>query len=232
MRTYGLKEDYYREAADREIRFIRFEPENPPQVESIVENGSEILRITVPDPVLKKMIAIDADYLALAAAVVPSAGTEELAELFRLTLNPDGFFKEAHVKLKPVEFSTDGTYLCGMAQYPKHISETLSQAYGAAGRVLTLLSKDTVTASGSVCEVDESRCIGCGACGSACTYDAIEIRKTKQGLKASVNPVLCKGDGLCNSKCPTGAISLKHYTNEEILSQIDTAFADSMVTLE
>jgi len=232
MRTYGLKEDYYREAADREIRFIRFEPENPPQVESIVENGSEILRITVPDPVLKKMIAIDADYLALAAAVVPSAGTEELAELFRLTLNPDGFFKEAHVKLKPVEFSTDGTYLCGMAQYPKHISETLSQAYGAAGRVLTLLSKDTVTASGSVCEVDESRCIGCGACGSACTYDAIEMRKTKQGLKASVNPVLCKGDGLCNSKCPTGAISLKHYTNEEILSQIDTAFADSMVTLE
>ena len=229
MRTYGLKEDYYREAAEKEIRFIRFEPENPPQVENVIENGNKILRITVLDPVLNKMISIDADFLALAAAVIPSAGTEELAEMFRLTLNPDGFFKEAHVKLKPVEFSTDGIYLCGMAQYPKHITETLSQAYGAAGRVLTLLSKETVTASGSVCEVDESRCIGCGACGSACTYDAIEIRETKQGLKALVNPVLCKGDGLCNAKCPTGAISLKHYTNTELMSQIDTVFADEMV---
>ncbi|MBN2076975.1 MAG: CoB--CoM heterodisulfide reductase iron-sulfur subunit A family protein [Dehalococcoidales bacterium] len=229
MRTYGLKEDYYREAAEKEIRFIRYEPENPPKVENVSEDGRDILRVTLPDPVLNKMIALDADYLTLAAAVIPSAGTEELAELFRLTLNPDGFFKEAHVKLKPVEFATEGIYLCGMAQYPKHITETLSQAYGAAGRVLTLLSKDTVTASGSVCEVVESKCIGCGACSSACTYDAIEMRETKQGLKASVNPVLCKGDGLCNAKCPTGAISLKHYTNVEFMSQIDTAFADEMV---
>jgi heterodisulfide reductase subunit A len=229
MRTYGLKEDYYREAAEKEIRFIRYEPENPPKVENVSEDGRDILRVTLPDPVLNKMIALDADYLTLAAAVVPSAGTEELAELFRLTLNPDGFFKEAHVKLKPVEFATEGIYLCGMAQYPKHITETLSQAYGAAGRVLTLLSKDTVTASGSICEVEESKCIGCGACSSACTYDAIEMRETKQGLKASVNPVLCKGDGLCNAKCPTGAISLKHYTNEELISQIQTAFTDEMV---
>ena len=230
MRTYGLKEDYYREAAAKEVNFIRYEPENAPQVESVNESDREILRVTVPDPVLKKMIAIDADFVALSAAVVPSAGTEELAGLFRLTLNPDGFFKEVHVKLRPVEFSTDGVYLCGMAHYPKHITETLSQAYGAAGRVLTLLSKDTVTASGSVCEVDEKRCIGCGACGSACTYGAIEIRETKQGRKASVNPVLCKGDGLCNAKCPTGAISLKHYTNEELMSQINAAFAEDMVT--
>ncbi|UCD08941.1 MAG: CoB--CoM heterodisulfide reductase iron-sulfur subunit A family protein [Dehalococcoidales bacterium] len=230
MRTYGLKEDYYREAADKEIRFIRYEPENPPQVENVNEDGRDILRISVPDPVLNKMIAMDADYLALAAAVIPAAGTEELAEMFRLTLNPDGFFKEAHVKLRPVEFATDGIYLCGMAQYPKHIIETLSQAYGAAGRVLTLLSKDTITASGSVCEVDESRCIGCGVCSTACTYDAIVMRETKRGLKAAVNPVLCKGDGLCNAKCPTGAISLKHYTNEELRSQIDTAFTDEMVS--
>jgi len=229
MRTYGLKEDYYREAAEKEIRFIRYEPENPPEVKNVNENGRDILRISVPDPVLNKMISLDADFLTLSAAVIPSVGTEELAEMFRLTLNPDGFFKEAHVKLKPVEFATDGIYLCGMAQYPKHITETLSQAYGAAGRVLVLLSKDTVTASGSVCEIEEVKCIGCGACSSACTYDAIEIRETKQGLKASVNPILCKGDGLCNAKCPTGAISLKHYTNEALMSQIDTAFVDKMV---
>jgi len=139
------------------------------------------------------------------------------------------FFKEAHVKLKPVEFAADGVYLCGMAHYPKHITETINQAYGAAGRALTLLSHDIVTVSGSVCEVDEKKCMGCGACISACTYGAIEFRETRQGKKAVVNPVICKGDGLCNAKCPTGAISLKHFTDEELLSQIDAAFPEEEI---
>ncbi len=132
-----------------------------------------------------------------------------MAGLFKVTLSPDGFFKEAHVKFRPVEFGADGVYLCGMAHYPKHISETINQAYGAAGRVLTLLSHDTVIASGSVCEVNENKCVSCGACISACTYDAIEFYDTPQGKKAMVNPVLCKGDGLCNTKCATGAIYSK-----------------------
>jgi heterodisulfide reductase subunit A len=157
----------------------------------------------------------------LAAAVIPSAATKEVAGLFKVTLSPDGFFKEAHVKLRPVEFGTDGVYLCGLAHYPKFMQETINQAYGAAGRVLTLLSHDTVVASGSVCQVNESRCMGCGACVSACAYGALDLRDTKQGKKATVNPVLCKGDGLCNAKCPTGAIQLKHYTDEELLSEID-----------
>ena len=110
-----------------------------------------------------------------------------------------------------------------MAHYPKFISETINQAYGAAGRVLTLLSHDTVIASGSVCEVDENKCVSCGACITACTYGAIEFYDTPQGRKARVNPVLCKGDGLCNTVCPTAAISLKHFTDEELLSQIDAA---------
>ena len=113
--------------------------------------------------------------------------------------------------------------MCGIAHYPKLISEAIEQAYGAAGRALTLLSHDTVIASGSVCEVDEKKCIGCGQCISVCTYSAIEFRETKQGKKAVVNPVLCKGDGLCNAKCPTGAIQLKHFTDEELLAQIDAA---------
>jgi heterodisulfide reductase subunit A len=223
MRTYGFKEDYYREAADREVKFIRYEPDDKPQVEAVEEDGRRFLRVTVPDPILGKKIAIDADSLALAAAVIPSAGSKEVARLFKVTLSPDGFFQEAHVKLRPVDFGVDGVYLCGIAHYPKHISEAVSQAYGAAGRALTLLSHDTVVASGSVCDVNESKCISCGACISACTYGAIEFQETKQGKKARVNPVLCKGDGLCNSKCPTGAISLKHYTDEELLSQIDAA---------
>jgi heterodisulfide reductase subunit A2 len=227
IRTYGFKEDYYREASDNNIKFIRYEPEDSPQVEAgRSDDGRAVLKITLPDYILGKKLTIDADFIALAAAVIPSSATREVASLFKVTLSPDGFFKEAHVKLRPVEFGTDGVYLCGLAHYPKFIQETINQAYGAAGRVLTLLSHDTVVASGSVCEVDEKRCMGCGACISACTYGALEFRDTKQGKKAFVNPVLCKGDGLCNSRCPTGAISLKHFTDEEVLSQIDAAVGE------
>jgi heterodisulfide reductase subunit A len=224
MRTYGFKEDYYREAADKDVRFIRYEPEKGPKVEAAVnEEGRDVVRVTVPDPILGQMLELDADVLSLAAAVVPSASTEEVAGLFKATLSQDGFFKEAHVKLRPVEFAADGVYLCGTAHYPKHIQETINQAFGAAGRVLTLLAKDTVAASGSVCEVKEDDCISCGACISACAYDAIVFRETPKGKKAWVNPVMCKGDGLCNAKCPTNAIALKHFTDEELLSQIDAA---------
>ena len=139
------------------------------------------------------------------------------------------FFKEAHVKLRPVEFGTEGVYLCGMAHYPKHIPEAINQAYGAASRALTLLSHDTVTVSGSVCEVKENDCVSCGACITVCTYGAIEFRETPQGRKAWVNPVLCKGDGLCSAKCPTNAIFLKHFTDEELLSQIDAAFPEEEI---
>ncbi len=222
MRTYGFKEDSYREASEKDVKFIRYEPQDPPVVEAgESDEGRPVLKVTATDYILGKKLVIDADILALAAAVIPSAATKEIAGLFKVTLSPDGFFKEAHVKLRPVEFGTDGVYLCGLAHYPKFMQETINQAYGAAGRVLTLLSHDTVVASGSVAQVNESRCMGCGGCVSACTYGALDLRDTKQGKKATVNPVLCKGDGLCNTKCPTGAIQLKHYTDEELISAID-----------
>jgi heterodisulfide reductase subunit A len=223
MRTYGFSEDYYREASEGDVKFIRYEPDNKPQVEAIEEEGRPVLRVIVTDPILGQKLAINADCLALSAAVIPAAGNREIAQFFKVSLGPDDFFKEAHVKLRPVEFSAEGVYLCGMAHYPKHVTESINQAYGAAGRALTLLSHDIVTVSGAVCEVDEHKCIGCGACISACTYSAIEFRETRQGKKAVVNPVICKGDGLCNARCPTGAIVLKHFTDEEILSQIDAA---------
>ncbi len=223
MRTYGLREDFYREAADQGVGFIRYEPENPPEVEALEEGGRTIIRVSVADEILGQALELDADILSLAAAVLPSAATLEVAGQFKVTLSPDDFFKEAHVKLKPVEFAADGVYLCGMAHYPKHITETINQAYGAAGRVLTLLSRDTVVTSGSVCEVIKDNCVACGACITACTYDAIKFVDTPKGAKAFVNPVLCKGDGVCNTKCPTGAIVLKHFTDADILSQIDAA---------
>jgi len=227
MRTYGFSEDYYRDASNKDVKFIRYEPQDKPQVEAVEEEGRRMLRVTATDYILGKKLAIDADLLSLAAAVIPSAGNKEMSLLFKVSLGPDDWFKEAHVKLRPVEFGTDGVYLCGIAHYPKHISEAISQAYGAAGRVLTLLSHDTVTASGSVAEVNESDCISCGACITVCTYGAIEFYDTPAGRKARVNPVLCKGDGLCNTVCPTAAISLKHFTDEELLSQIDAAAGDA-----
>ncbi len=226
IRTYGFREDYYREASEKDVRFIRYEAEDKPKVEAVGENGRRILRVVVKDPILGVELGVDADFIALAAAVIPSAESRKIAALFKATLNPDGFFQEAHVKLRPVDFGAEGVYLCGIAHYPKHISEAISQAYGAAGRALTLLAHDTVTASGSVCEVDESACVSCGACITACTYGAIEFCETPLGNKARVNAVLCKGDGLCNAKCPTGAIILKHYTDEELMDQIDAATPD------
>jgi len=229
MRTYGFREDYYREASEKDVKFIRYEPDDKPQVQAVKEGGKEILRATVLDPILGQRLELDADVLSLAAAVIPSASTHEVARLFKVTLSPDDFFKEAHVKLRPVEFAADGVYLCGTAHYPKHIQETINQAYGAAGRVLTLLSQDTVIASGSVAEVKDLDCVSCGACITACTYDAIEFRDTTQGRKAWVNPILCKGDGVCNAKCPTNAIVLKHFTNEELCSQIDAAVTEEEI---
>ncbi len=223
IRTYGFTEDYYREASNKDVRFIRYEPQDKPEVEPVKEDGRPFLRVTATDPILGKRIAIDADFLALAAAVVPSAQAQTIAQLFKVPLSPDGFFQEAHVKLKPVDFSAEGIFLCGTAHYPKHMSETISQAYGAAGRAITLLSQQSVTASGAVCAVDEDKCISCGACISACTYGAIEFHDSAHGKKARVNAILCKGDGLCNAKCPTEAICLKHFTDEEVLCQIDAA---------
>ncbi len=220
IRTYGYSEDYYREASGRDVKFIRYEPENKPRVEAINEGGAELLRVCVYDPVLGKELVIDADILSLAAAVVASEGTYEASRLFKVPLNQDGFFQEAHVKLRPVDFAAEGVYLCGTAHYPKHISEVISQAFGAAGRAVTLLSQETVTASGSVCDVNVDSCVSCGACISVCSYGAI---KFDDNNKAVVNSVLCKGDGLCNVVCPTSAISLKHYTDEELLCQIDAA---------
>jgi heterodisulfide reductase subunit A len=230
VRTYGFNEDYYREAAANDVKFIRYEPDDKPLVEpGESEDGRPVLKVTATDYIIGHKLEIEADIVSLAAAVIPSESTKEVANLFKVTLSLDGFFKEAHVKLRPVEFATDGVYLCGLAHYPKFIQETINQAYGAAGRVLTLLSHDIVVASGAVCEVDEKRCMGCGACVAVCTYGALELRDTKQGKKAEVNPVLCKGDGLCNARCPTGAISLKHFTDEELLSQIDAAVPEEEI---
>jgi len=226
IRTYGFREDYYLKAARQNVKFIRYESDDQPQLQSLEQGGRSVIRVTALDPILGKKLELDADAIILAAAVIPAAGSAELARMFKVPLGPDGFFQEAHLKLRPVDFAAEGVYLCGTAQYPKHLSETITQAYGAAGRALTLLSHDSVTASGAVCSVTPRDCVSCGACISVCTYGAISFEDTPGGKKAVVNSVLCKGDGLCVAKCPTAAISLSHFTDDEVFTQIDAALAE------
>ncbi len=226
MMTYGFKENYYKEAAFKGVKFFRYEADKGPEVELIDNSGRKVPRINVYDPVLGHDVAIDTDILTLGVGVVPQEDNKRVASLFKVPLSTDGFFQEAHVKLRPVDFAAEGIFLCGMAHYPKDISESISQAYGAAGRLKTYLTQDSILASGSVCEVDEDECVACGACISVCKYDAIEFADTPKGQKARVNPLLCKGDGLCNSRCPTGAIKLKHFTDTQIFSQIDACMAE------
>ena len=227
MRTYRFAEDYYRKASDNEVKFIRYKPEDAPVVEATEAEGRPVLRVTATDYILGQKIELDADLLVLSAATVPAATSDDISRLFKVTLGPDGFFTEAHVKLRPVDFAAEGIFLCGMAHYPKQLGETISQAYGAAGRAAGLLSQDALVASGSVCKVEESMCVSCGACIAVCSYGAIDFHVNEQGYRrARVNPVLCKGDGLCNAKCPTGAIQLSHYTNAEILHQLDAEIPD------
>jgi len=142
-----------------------------------------------------------------------------LSQLLKVPLDADGFFLEAHVKLRPVDFATDGVFVCGLAHYPKDISETIAQARAATGRAATVLSKGTIEAEGKVSYVREERCSGCGACVEVCAYSAIEL-DPKQGI-ATINEALCKGCGACAATCRAAAIDLRGFRNEQILSALE-----------
>jgi heterodisulfide reductase subunit A len=218
MRSYGFLEDYYLLAREKGVLFIQYEPEHKPEVDV---NG-ERLSLKFFDSTLAMEGELNPDLLVLSTPVATD-GNRELSQILRLSLNGDGFFMEAHMKLRPLDAATDGIFLCGLAHYPKYIPETISQANGAALRAATILSQDSIVANGAVCEINEARCISCGACVSVCNYNAIEFHETRQGKKARIVSAMCKGDGLCNSKCPTGAISLKHFIDDDILAQIDAS---------
>jgi heterodisulfide reductase subunit A len=223
LRAYGFAEDYYTKARQAGISFVRYAPENAPRAD-VTDND---LRLSYYDPVLNLKADINPDLLVLSTPVIPD-GNRELSQLLRIPLGADGFFMEAHMKLRPLDFSTDGMFLCGMAQYPKRISETIAQANGAAARVATILSKKTIVASGAVAEVNEADCISCGLCKETCRYGAIDLYQTDARQVARVIPASCKGCGVCAAICPTSAITHNYFTDHQILSQIDTAYKEWM----
>ncbi len=212
VRTYGFKEDYYREASAQGVLFINYEDEKSPQV----VNDKGQLKVTFWEPVVRKEIEINPDAVVLSAATVSNPSNKRIAEMLKVPLTKDGFFLEAHMKLRPVDFATDGVFLCGMAHWPKYIDESISQACAAAARAATILSKQTLEAEGIVSHVDENLCISCGLCISICPYSAIS--KNDKGT-AEVNEVLCKGCGTCAASCPERAITMRQFTDEQLVAQ-------------
>ncbi|MEJ2716381.1 MAG: FAD-dependent oxidoreductase [Deltaproteobacteria bacterium] len=221
IRTFGLNEPYYEEARRLGVIFARFEPENPPEVTV----GDKIV-VRVKDLVLGGTMTLEADNLVLAAAIIPLEDNAELARLFKLSTNEDGYFLEAHMKLRPVDFATDGVFLAGLAHYPKPLDETIAQAEAAASHAAQILARGYVEAPGMVSSVDSFLCRGCGRCVDICPFGVPELKETEPGVFVSeINPALCKGCGACAVVCPTGAATIRHFKDDQIGDMIDAAFA-------
>jgi heterodisulfide reductase subunit A len=219
IRTYGLGEEFFSRARREGILFIHYDDDSRPEVTE--EGGS--LRVTAFDALLGERIRIHPSLIVLSAAVVPGAN-EGISRLLKVPLNPEGFFQEAHVKLRPVDFATDGIYLCGLAHSPKPIEESICQARAAAARASIPLARGHVMVEPIVSSVDPVKCFGCGICEYLCPYGSIKVVATESGEKARTVSASCKGCGICASKCPRQAIAMGGFTREQILSQIQ-AFA-------
>jgi heterodisulfide reductase subunit A len=217
IRTYGEREYLYRKAREEGILFVQFSKDQKPKVSA----GEDGLKIEVVDQNLGENLVLKADLLALASAILPYKD-EKLAQFFKVPMNEDGFFVEAHAKLGPSEFATDGVFLCGMAHYPKPIDESVAQAQAAASRAVTLLARERVKVSGMVAYANPLSCSSCGVCVEVCPYSAPAfVAKGPFAGKAEVNPVLCKGCGLCVASCRSGALNLRGFEEGQIMAMIN-----------
>jgi len=216
IRTYGQREALYREARAKGVLFTSYSLQEKPKV---ARNGDGV-SVTTKDQILGRDLVLNPDLLVLASAIVPRDNFS-LAQMYKLPLNSDGFFMEAHAKLRPVDFATDGIFLAGMSHYPKPIEESIAQAKAAASRAAILLGQDAVAIEPIVSAVDQEKCIGCGLCEALCSYGAIHLVKTAgQGYKAENLSALCKGCGICAAACPQRAIDMKHFRDSQILAAI------------
>ena len=214
IRTYGLKEELYTEARAKGIMFIRYSLEDPPKV-TVGEKGE--LEVEVIDQMFRRPITIQADFINLATAMEPGAN-EEIARHLKVPLNQDGFFAEAHVKLRPVDFATDGIFVCGLAHYPKDIEESLAQAMAAAARTVSVLAKKIWVSSALVAHINAETCVGCQGCLNACSYGAIDFLDDKHICQ--VNLAVCKGCGSCAASCPSGSARLAGFARQQLNAQI------------
>ncbi len=219
IRTYGLREEYYRKAREAGVVFIRYLPEQKPEVR--VVGGRPV--VTAFDPILGQTIEFGPDLLVLSSGLVPRTGSEELAQMLKVPLNADGFFLEAHMKLRPVDFATEGVFMAGLCHFPKFIDEAAAQAKAAAGRAATILSRDKLEAEATVAHVDPAKCSACHMCETLCAYRAIEVKTINErtGKQAAVvNEALCKGCGACAANCRSLAIDIRGFGSENIYREL------------
>ncbi|SPF44242.1 heterodisulfide reductase, subunit L [Candidatus Sulfopaludibacter sp. SbA4] len=223
IRTYGFREGYYSKAREQGVVFLRYEEDRKPEVAG---NGGR-LDVTVYSPLFEREILIQADLVVLSAGIVPDAGNQEIAQLLKIPRNQDGFFLEAHMKLRPVDFATDGVFVCGLAHAAKSIDESIIQAQAAAARASAILSKDYVELEGTISSVVVENCDGCAYCVDPCPYKALTlveyVRNGSVKKMVEVNESLCKGCGTCQATCPKNGIVVRGFKLEQLAAQVSAA---------
>jgi heterodisulfide reductase subunit A-like polyferredoxin len=225
IRTFGFKERQYTEARRQGVLFVRYDDTHRPAV-SFSDDGPEIIAW---DPSLEQELILRPDLLVLSMPQVPAEGTEELVSKLRVSVDLDGWFMEAHVKLRPVDFASEGIFMAGSAHYPKFLDETIVQAQAAAARAANILAHDTRTVGGQVAVVDADKCVGCLTCVRICPFDVPQVQAGLLGVggingAAYIEPAMCQGCGSCVAECPAKAIELMHYTDVQMLSKVDALF--------
>jgi heterodisulfide reductase subunit A-like polyferredoxin len=227
IRTYGFKERLYTEARRAGVRFIHFDFDHKPEVEV-----GEALTVRVREPLLNRDLTLTPDLLVLSTPIVPSPGARQLGTLLKVPVDMDGFFLEAHVKLRPIDFAAEGIFMAGLAHYPKFLDETIAQAQAAASRAARILSQESMLSNARVAVVDPLKCTGCLTCVRICPYDVPKVRSNFMGVgnilgAAYIEPAICQGCGSCVSECPARAIQLMHYTDAQTLIKIDALFGET-----
>ena len=220
IRTYGFLEDHYREARNRGVLFFRYEQDHKPVVEAVSRPGGDVLRVTATDHVFGEPFQVNPDLVILAAPVAPQESNRQLSQLLKVPLNQDGFFQEAHMKLRPVDFASEGMFMCGLAHGPKNIEETITQAKAAAGRASVILSRDTLESGGVVAVIQTNKCAACLTCVRLCPFKAPTIKNNK----AEIESVICQGCGTCAGECPNKAITLQGYSDHQMNKAVDGLF--------
>lgn len=218
--TYGFREEFFTEARRLGVVFVRYTDQQPPQLKI----QDDRLVVSVLDLSLDRWLDLPADLVPLSMAIVPSSGAAELAEQLHVPVSRQGFYQEAQIKLRPMDFMRDGVFLAGMAHYPKFIEESTSHALAAAARALTVLSQEFLQLGGIVAEVDPHKCVGCLTCTRVCPFSIPQVieSETRHGVgelggAAYIDPTQCQGCGTCTAECPANAIQLIHYTDEQMM---------------
>jgi heterodisulfide reductase subunit A-like polyferredoxin len=222
IRTYGFKERLYTEARDAGVIFMRYDDEHLPEVRT--QDGA--LEVHVQELNVGQPLVLHPDLLMLSTPVVPAEGAHQLATTLKCSLDGDGFFLEAHIKLRPVDFSTEGFFMAGMAHYPKLLDETIVQAQAAAARASRLLALPSLTTGGSVAQIDPEKCVGCLTCVRVCPFHVPQMSSEIAGVgqitgAAVIEPTICRGCGTCASECPAKAIQLAHYRDDQIIVKLE-----------